>query len=127
MTVNCLIKEDNNMSYDLHICRGINEIDRKEAHIILEEWENIVNNDVEMNMKGFAEAKLPNGKSLKIESNGLAVWNKKRLLRQDIIAYFNYNEGKISVSNPSDDIIKKMKDIANKLHAKVIGDDGEEY
>lgn len=41
--------------------------------------------------------------------------------------YIQYKNGNLYTINPNEDYIQKMKEIANKLNAKVQGDDGEEY
>ena len=41
--------------------------------------------------------------------------------------YFYYWRGKISVKNPSESAIKKMKELASRLDAHVLGDEGEPY
>lgn len=41
--------------------------------------------------------------------------------------YFYFHRGEISVKNPSENAIKKMKELAVKLDAQVLGDEGEQY
>lgn len=41
--------------------------------------------------------------------------------------YFYYWRGKISVKNPSESAIEKMKELASRLGAHVLGDEGEPY
>ncbi len=41
--------------------------------------------------------------------------------------YFHYHHGEISVKNPSENAIKKMKELAVKFGAHVLGDEGEKY
>jgi hypothetical protein len=62
------------------------------------------------------------------QSEGLAVWvaysghelegNK---------AWFDWRDGEIIVKNPDNEILAKMKRIADHIGAKVVGDDGEHY
>ena len=63
-----------------------------------------------------------------VERKGLSVWIK---YSGDGLkgnhAWFDYREGNIVVKNPDDEIVNKMLDIAERLDAKVQGDDGEIY
>ena len=42
-------------------------------------------------------------------------------------AWFTWRKGCVTVKNPDDEILAKMKVIAEALDALVIGDDGEQY
>ncbi|MYN18652.1 hypothetical protein GTP81_18035 [Rugamonas sp. FT107W] len=41
--------------------------------------------------------------------------------------FFYYRRGEISVKNPSENAIKKMKELASRFEAQVVGDEGEIY
>ncbi len=43
------------------------------------------------------------------------------------MAWFNFSGGEIKVKNPDTEILKKMWAIAQRLFAKVQGDEGEIY
>jgi hypothetical protein len=75
-----------------------------------------------MRLTGTAEAKTPDA-VLRYENPGLAIWTKA----PHSGTWFDYRRGRIVVKNPDPEILAKMKQIAGKLRAKVIGDEGEEY
>ena len=115
------------MGYDLHITRAGNWFDSKAAPISLDEWATHVAADPEMRMDGFAETEA-DGQILRIESAGLAVWVAYSGHGKDgNMAWFGYQDGRIVVKNPDDEIIGKMKRIATCFQAKVLGDEGEIY
>lgn len=117
------------MGYDVHITRKENWFDEDETHnITIEEWKEIVANDPEMRLDNFAEATTTNGDNLRIENEGLSVWMKYSGDGLDgNHAWFEYAQGNIDVKNPDREIIIKMLGLAEKLNAKVQGDDGEIY
>jgi hypothetical protein len=43
------------------------------------------------------------------------------------MAWFDYRHGEVVVKNPDDEILGKMRQIAERMGAKVIGDEGESY
>lgn len=117
------------MGYDLHITRKedwSNEDSTQE--ISLAEWTAYCQEDDEMRMDNFAEARPSDGSYFKIEKDGIAVWKKYSL---DGVngnhAWFNHSFGNISVKNPDEEIIRKMISISEHLGAHVQGDDGEVY
>lgn len=114
------------MSYDLHITRSNDWVESEENPISFEEWKKYIDNDPELTLTGFAETKMPNGQIIRMDNEGLALWEKKSLFKT-IKSWFYYNDGQIQVSGPNEAVIKKMKTVASALSAKVIGDDGEEY
>lgn len=116
------------MGYDVHITRAKDWLDSELHPISLEEWCAYVNRDPEMRLDGHAEASLPNGEVLRMESAGLAVW--KAYAGRDANgneAWFYYYDYRIIVKNPDKGILQKMRIIASELGARVIGDEGEEY
>ena len=93
------------MAYTLHITRKNDWID-KEPSIKKEELEYLINN-------GFLE---------KITENHMNAWDAKK---NEV--YFSFSNGDI-ISNPRNQKdIEYIKQIAELLHAKVQGDDGELY
>lgn len=116
------------MGYDVHITRAEHWVDSEEFPITLDEWIAYVEQDSEMRLDNFAEATTTEGELIRYENRGLAVW----------IAYsghevggnmgwFDYWRGEIVVKNPDDEILIKMKQIARRLNARVVGDEGETY
>ena len=116
------------MGYDLHIIRSKDWADSDEQPITLDEWLALIRDDPEMRVDGFAEAATPEGETVRVESRGLAVWTaySGNELRGNM-AWFDHWRGTIVVKNPDDEIIDKMKRLANKLSARVVRDEGEEY
>jgi hypothetical protein len=115
------------MGYDVHITRRAEWFDDEPA-IGLSEWLAVVSSDSEMRLDGFAEADLSDGQVLRVESEGLAAWTgySGHGLNGNM-AWFSYYKGNIDVKNPDDEIIEKMCAIAERLDAKVQGDEGEFY
>lgn len=117
------------MGYDIHITRQENWFDEDaNKKISLDEWKSFLVNDPEMRLDNFAEAVTTSGDQIRVESDGLAVWTKYSGNGLDgNFAWFDYSNGNIVCKNPDDEIIKKMLDIAQRLNAKVQGDEGELY
>lgn len=116
------------MGYDIYITRKEDWSDEEGAEISLDEWKQYIDADPEMRLDGFAEVELPDGGALRVEGEGIAVWTKWSQHEIDGgMAWFNFFEDHISVKNPDEEVLKKMYQIAQSLHAKVQGDDGEIY
>ena len=115
------------MGYDVHITRAAHWAKSESAPIALDEWLAIVRSDPEMRLDGVAEAPTPSG-PLRYENSGLAVWTGYSEHGIDgTSVYFDYRLGKIVVKGPNEEILVKMKQLAERLHARVFGDEGEEY
>jgi hypothetical protein len=95
------------MGYELHIVRknDWNNFD-EESVITLNEWLSYINND--------SELEPTNSNDIKAGEEQLFPW-------------FAYWQGCISTKNPDNETVLKMLTIAEKLNAKVQGDDGEFY
>lgn len=117
------------MGYELHIVRN-DACWREQAGggISLTEWSSLVADDETMRMEAVAEIELPDGTLLRYENEGLAVWSEcvgnERGGKQ---RWFDFRHNAIVVKHPDRDVLAKMLDIAAKLDAKVVGDEGEEY
>ena len=116
------------MGYDIHITRANDWTESQSFPISLEEWNLYIRSDPEMRLDGFAEVTTTEGESLRYENPGLAVWiaYSKHDLKGNK-AWFDFRREMIVVKNPDDEILAKMKQIAAKLSANVIGDEGETY
>lgn len=117
------------MGYNLYITRKEDWSDEDSSlEISLTEWTSYCQQDDEMRMDNFAEARPSDGSYFKIEKEGIAVWKKYSLdgLNGNH-AWFNHNFGNITVKNPDEEIIKKMISIAEQLAASVQGEEGEVY
>lgn len=117
------------MGYDLHISRNDEWWDEEiGGGISFADWSSLVDADDTMRMDGFAEVNLPDGSTLRIENEGLAVWTEYAGNEDGgNQAWFDFREGAVVVKNPDQDILAKMLEVAGKLDAKVVGEEGEEY
>jgi hypothetical protein len=117
------------MGYDIHITRQDNWFDEDERlQISLSEWKHYIESDSEMRIDNLAETILPSGDKIRIENEGLAIWTKYSGDNIDSNhAWFDFRNGNITVKNPDEEIMKKMLSIANRLGAKMQGDEGEIY
>lgn len=117
------------MGYEVHITRQENWFDEDDSReISFYEWTQILAHDNEMRLDNFAEATTTSGETIRVESEGLSVWTKySGNGLNNNYAWFDYSRGSIVCKNPDDEIINKMLDIAERLNAKVQGDEGEIY
>jgi hypothetical protein len=117
------------MGYDIHITRKENWFDENDTNeITLNEWIDYIKSDNEMRLENQATAMNDNGFEVNYKSNGLAVWtsySKSGLDNNN--AWFDLRAGNVTVKNPDEEIRNKIINIANRLNAKVQGDDGETY
>jgi hypothetical protein len=113
------------VGYDVHITRATEWFESEDTPITFEEWTAFVKSDPSMRLDGFAEAAVG---GLRYESPGLAVWTAySGHGKKGNMAWFDHDEGRITVKNPDEEILGKMRAIAKKLGARVVGDEGEEY
>jgi len=81
-----------------------------------------------LRLDGYAQASLPDGKILRVEDASLAVWTGwSRHAEGENMALFYLSAGNIDSKNPDEEIRRKMWRIAQRLNARVQGDDGEFY
>jgi hypothetical protein len=114
------------MGYELHIVRTKHSGERDP--ITFGEWKSYVVADPEMELSGRATVTVENGALLFYANPGLAVWTKySGHGRKNHMACFNHVEGRISVKNPDREIALKMLEVAKKLSARLVGDNGEDY
>lgn len=115
------------MGYDVHITRTAEWTDSESDPITLEQWQAYIASDPEMRADGFAEAATPSG-TLRYENPGLAVWTAwSEHGRDGNFAWFDLESGRVTVKNPDDAILLKMCAVADRLGARVQGDEGEHY
>ncbi len=119
------------MGYDLHITRKKNWDGFEDEHgpvISLDEWIAMVRPDAEMRLDGFCEVRLPYGKVFRLDRPSLAVWTAwSHHGKAGDTAWFDLRDGNVVVKNPDREIRRKMWRLAERLQAKVQGDDGEYY
>ena len=100
------------MGYDLHITRAAFWAENDDDAISHEEWLAIVADDPELTLIGDEDMPY------------LARWSGKSVHSEPWLDWFH---GNIYSKNPDQSIIQKMVEIANRLQAKVQGEDGEMY
>ena len=122
------------MGYDLRITRNPEpdwdnlDPDDFDGGISAEEWSDYVSNDPSLRPDGFAEAHGPNGESLRVIDDGIAVWTEHPTATSDTgFAWIHHRNGEIFVKQPDQEFLAKMLAIASDLDAVVVGDDGEQY
>jgi len=117
------------MEYELYITKKNNWFnDDPQLNIPLEEWQDYVKNDPDMRLDNFTETKLPKGEVYRYDNPGAAVYLINRPGQQsEILAQFDFRSGNVSVKNPSQAVIEKMKHIAFKLGGRVQNEEGELY
>ena len=119
--------------YTIHITRRELWSDKKNYNAIsLREWIDYVNRDHQMALVNEIEIPLRWMKlgdtNIIYRSEGLSFWKVHSFEgKMYCNTWFEYERGNIDVSNPNDEIIKKMIAIAGRLEAKVQGDNGEIY
>ena len=99
------------MGYDVHITRAEDWSMNDGVWITPEEWLETVRQDPELEIVSETEPYV-------------AAWLQDP---SGIEIFFDLRRGNISTKNPTKEAIIKMGDIANRLQAKVQGDDGEIY
>ena len=99
------------MGYDLHITRAEEWSQNNGQEITLDEWLAVVRADPELT---------PDPEN----GEGFARWSGPSKYPEPWIAWFR---GNISSKNPDRAILGKLLQLASLFHAKVQGDDGEEY
>ena len=115
------------MGYDLHITRKANWFDVSPA-IDLHDWLEYVASDPALQHEGFAEAPTASGGVLRVENFGTCIWKGySQGANSESTAWFTWNLGNIVAKNPDQEIRRKMWHIAQALHARVQGDEGEHY
>jgi hypothetical protein len=117
------------MGYDIHITRQENWYDDDlSKQISLKEWKEYLKGDSEMRLDNFAEATLQSEGKIRLENEGLAVWTIHPSDNVDSNhVWFDFRNGNITVKNPDGEIMRKMLSIAEKLKARMQGDEGEIY
>jgi hypothetical protein len=86
----------------------------------------VVQADPEMRLDGFAEATTSDGETIRIESEGLSVWTAySGHMKDGNMAWFDFRSGRVVVKNPDEEIRRKMYQIAQRLHGRIQGDEGE--
>jgi uncharacterized protein (DUF736 family) len=99
------------MGYDLHITRADYHWTNEGRKIEASEWHALIESDPELRLDNDNKPHF-------------AIWTAHP---ENGEAWLDWREGNIETKNPDEPLVLKMIEIAQKLHAKVQGDDGEEY
>ncbi|MEW7277507.1 hypothetical protein ABW636_02800 [Aquimarina sp. 2201CG1-2-11] len=105
------------MGYELNIIR------ETDSPIQLQEWIKYINNDSELEAIDISEEK----KSIEGTNMQLPLGNAALFKNQNTVFTFSIDYNMISVTNPNQETIDKMIQIANTLGAIVQGEEGELY
>ena len=112
------------MGYDVHITRKKEWSDEDGPRITESEWKGYVASDPEMIVTGVAEHTNPQGETIRITQPLLTEWRQHSSCSP---VWFSYFEGSLTVKNPDEECLAKMRRVAAKLQARVQGDEGEFY
>ncbi len=105
------------MGYDVRIRRN------KENRISVKEWHTYIASDPEFQL--ISEFSPTIGETnYTISTPDCGLWKSESL---EVPFTFNEGRGEITVKNPDQRIINKMIQIADTLHANVLGEEGEQY
>lgn len=102
------------MGYDLHITRKENWFDEDGPVISEQEWRRTIEEDPELQLDTDTRCVMSDGEYV------FAAWNGEP-------GALGYYDGEITTTNPAEPLIRRMVAIAQRLDAKVQGDDGEVY
>jgi hypothetical protein len=111
------------VGYDLHITRK-SEWSDEGQDISLSEWKVVVGEDPSLRITGEVNAVTNSGEHISYKSEGLALWSGHPSGAE---IPFDFREGQIVVKSPDGPILNKMLSLADRLQAKVQGDEGEVY
>jgi hypothetical protein len=103
------------MGYDLHITRAEDWSDSEKTPITKEEWAAVVAADPELRWDA------DNDQFNRFQANWINPASGEER------GWFAWSDGEISTKNPDRAQLAKMLQIAERLGAQVLGDDGEKY
>jgi hypothetical protein len=112
------------MGYEVHITRKTNWSDSDGPRITEDEWKVYVASDPEMVLTGVAEHTNPQGETIRVSHPLLTEWRRHS---SRLPVWFSYSKGNVSVKNPDEECLAKIRKVAAHLHARIQGDDGEIY
>ena len=116
------------MGYDLHITRKKNWDGWEDEHgpeISFDEWMAVVNADPELTLDGYVNVRRPDSSIFRQPIAVWTAWSKHG--EGGGMAWIGLQRGNVVVKNPDWEIRRKMWRLAQVLHARVQGDDGEFY
>jgi hypothetical protein len=105
------------MPYDLHVVRTSNWLEAAKNPITREEVNRLIESDPELEWSA----------SDYVEMKQEEVTNRFYMITWNGMSCFWWYEDQVTCATPDDVQVEKLIDIAEKLSAKVVGDDGEHY
>jgi hypothetical protein len=111
------------MGYDLHITRAPEWTESLKHPIAESDWLAVVHADASLRVDTSSELRMRDRMSGEVRVIHPVVWTTPG--GKDTPLWFD--EGEVTTKNPSPEAIAKMKELAARLQARVVGDDGEEY
>ncbi len=116
------------MGYEVYITLKEAWFDEEGDAISLDDWLAYVEQDPDMRADGYAEARTPDGHTIRLEDPGIAVWTAYSGHDDDgNKAWFMHREDCVSVKNPDAEIRRKMHAVATSLGGTLQGEEGEAY
>lgn len=113
------------MSYSVHITRRGQWSEQGGPDITLDEWVMLVQSDPDMRLGGSRQWKDDHGKKMSDAPQGLASWQAySRNQSGGQPVWFEFVSGNVQVINPDQEVMGKMWQLAQKLGARIQGDDG---
>ena len=107
------------MSYDVHLVRTDNWLDAANDPITKPQINELISADPELEWSSEDWVDLRDGHGKKVTRYFMILWKDKP-------CYWWY-QNQITCSKPNEEQVGKMVEMATKLNANVIGDDGESY
>ena len=109
------------MGYEVYITQADHWLDRDKDPILEGAWKRVVESDqtLQVSSEDYLERR---GKDGSVERVHPVCW----VTHPDSVPFW-FVDGAIETKDPDEATIKKMVELAGKLGARVIGQDGEEY
>lgn len=109
------------MGYDLHLTKADDWVDAKDHPIEPADWLALVDSDHELSMSpsDFYERRTPDGNLERVSATAWIAGSSE--------CTFWFQDGEVTAKNPDDAATLKLIGIAERLGARVLGDDGEVY
>jgi hypothetical protein len=111
------------VGYDIHITKAQDWFDSKSQPILEADWLSVVGRDPTLSISHTDELRMRDRQTGVVRVIHPVVWTGPD---GEVIPLW-FDEGRATTKNPSKAAIAKMKEIAARLGAHVVGDEGERY
>ena len=111
------------MGYELHITLADNWLHSTQRPIAEAAWMALVDTDPSLEIRSADYYEYRESTTGEVKRIHPVVWTA----HPKEPAAFWFMHGEIRMKNPDDLVVEKMKEIATKLGANLLGDEGEEY